>query len=161
MCRQTLACSWVLGPAVDQSHPPCGAFAVSGSISFSGTAQGCRQCFIPVFFSWEWVRFALVYFKPHFLRYDSHRLEIIPFVVQPCIWKMKTALHLLPKSTRRAFLSRASSLAFRYRKSLTPSSSWAHTCGDVTREPACAAIWGLVLSLGMDCLRLDLVVHVL
>lgn len=45
--------------------------------SVSSVAQVCLQGFIPVFFIWKWIHFALVYFKPNFLRYDLHKLKLI------------------------------------------------------------------------------------
>ena len=123
--------------------------------SFSSVAQVCLQWFIPVFFIWKFIHFALVYFKPHFPRYDLHKLKIIPFCC--VVWKMQTVLDLLPKSTCSAGLSKPSSPAFHRRTSLV--FILRHTC----ENPGCSmgrysrldALTGHVLLEIQPCCHID------
>lgn len=75
----------------------------------------------------EMSSFAFVYFKPHVLRYDLHKLKIIPFCCVVQFWKTQTVLDRLPKSTRRAVLANPSFPTLLCYKSLGPFLGlWSH-----------------------------------
>lgn len=95
------------------------------------------------------LHFAFVYFKPHFLRYDLHKLKIIPFCyVVPCL-KDTNSPGSVAKINMESSPVQPHSTHFFAINLWSPFYYCGHAYENATSVPLPAAICGLILSLGI------------